>query len=192
MDLPIELQRYILSFLKFWEIQRKRRVCKEWMIIADSINPNLKDAESVRVYNSCKYVLDQPIIAQDRYGFVKQNWENKKVYYLWKSDYLNAQGQVIDMASFVKWNAKPIGEDLLDGYILNNVIHCFCRYCCRQSGCHNIPASCSFCAHHCPSLIICKFHNGLKDRKKRLLKQQKRSKTKDIRHKDIKKNNANN
>ena len=47
--LPTEIQRYIMSLMPFWHSQRKRGVSKQWKYIADSLNPNMTDAESRNV-----------------------------------------------------------------------------------------------------------------------------------------------
>src|SRR4051812_8334856 len=48
-DLPTEIQREILSYLRYVELQKRRGVSRSWCAITDTINPDFLDSQSSRV-----------------------------------------------------------------------------------------------------------------------------------------------
>ena len=70
--LPVETQRKIFSYLKYWETQRKRGVNRQWLIVADSVNPDNKDSESRNVRLLCSLP-----------GVFYYGWN--KAYYWWNN-----------------------------------------------------------------------------------------------------------
>lgn len=74
VDLPVELQRKVFSFLKYPDIQKKRGVNRWWCIVANSLDIESKDAES---QNVSKHQHDVVVkVRRHRYKIFIAQWTN--------------------------------------------------------------------------------------------------------------------
>lgn len=183
--LPTELMRYIFSFLPYWEIQRKRRVNKWWLDIADSVNPNNNDKESKNVALMCRpYILKVENGWMTADWFVSENFKGKQVLYALPSDFAH-DGKVVDIMRYLKWDATPFRDNYdrrIKGYFYKGQQYCRCSIdgkdkwaCCSILSCHNEPRPCGKCGKHCKD-IKCGGHVN-KKRRRKILSNSYRSDT---------------
>ena len=127
------------------------------MFVADSLNPNLPDAESKNVARFCRDLIDKVEAAWVPYKWIElPNWKGFPVLYPRDADF-SQNGKITDFVKFIKWEAKAF-KDLyiksIKGYILQccrdrpcvghakqRVIVCDCVTCCIAPKCHN-PVTC--------------------------------------------------
>lgn len=161
-DCPTELKRYIFSFLPYWEIQKKRGVSRHWCTVADSLNPNYRDAESLNVLAfSLEHIKTvekawvehskKPSWRRHKAPWVVcKTWRWKEVVYDAKASYA-ANWKIVDVVEFIKCNMRPFWSSSnpidrrLKGYKLDGVIICECEFCCKNETCHQEYSS--LCKH---------------------------------------------
>jgi len=147
IDMPTEIQRKIFSFLPYWEIQRSRGAGRLWKRIADSIDPNAKDAESRNVFLQCLSLVNEIERRWQRWGIAtSSNWRGETIYYPRYSDFSDGQ-KVTDVVKMLQWDATGfktwswIEDDFLPhAYVHGGIKHCltkveFCH--CSNGHCEN-------------------------------------------------------
>jgi len=146
-DMPTEIQRKVFSFLPYWEIQRCRGAGRLWKRIADSIDPNAKDAESRNVFllSQCLHLVNE-VEKQWQFSEIAEasNWRDETIYYPRYSDFSNGR-KVIDVIKMLQWNATDCFTRAWGvfphAYIRDGIKHCPVYFChCSNGHCENSPA----------------------------------------------------
>ena len=142
LDLPLELQREIFSYLPFWELQKRRGVNRSWCIVTDSLNPDYPDAQSQNLRHFCQSVLTE---VHYKFGsflslqwMVLKTWNEKYIFYPRNAQFFenNYSKDIIisNVTDFLKWNAVAHGCDYwtgVRGYTKDGKLFSTCM-CCRK------------------------------------------------------------
>lgn len=125
-DLPVELQREVISWLQYSEAQPLRRVNKRMQLIVDSVNPDFTDEQSQRMLlNHAKYVdwMNGSIHQFDSCGgCIGHTWNQQLNFWPFAQSFFNWEilddgcdgwgtphfiVSVSSISALLKWRAKP-------------------------------------------------------------------------------------